>query len=205
MPEAIDTVIFDLGRVLIDFDHNRSASAMAAASRMSVNEVYGLFFDSQLVQRFEAGRLSPEHFYQEVKRMLGFRMSMPAFVAVWNDIFFLSEKNKQVHALAMRLRRRYTVAVLSNINALHFAFIKKKYPVLNRFSHVIASCEEGYIKPHPLIYRRALKRLGAKPRTTLYIDDRPDLIAAARRLGINSFVFTGIEQLYLDLSRAGMA
>lgn len=205
MPDAIDTVIFDLGRVLIDFDHNRSASAMAAASRLSVKEVYGLFFDSQLVQRFEAGKMSPGYFYQEVKRMLGFEMGMPAFVAVWNDIFFLSEKNRQVHALAMRLRKRYTVAVLSNINELHFAFIKKHYPILKRFSHVIASCEEGYIKPHPLIYRRTLKRLGAQPHTTLYIDDRPDLIAAARRLGINGFVFTGIEQLYLDLSQSGVA
>lgn len=200
MPSKIDAIIFDLGRVLVDFDHNRSATVMASASGLSVKEVYDLFFDSDLIQRFEAGRFSPQRFYRQVKHLLGFEMPMREFVAVWNDIFFISEKNRRVHALARSLSRRYPLAVLSNINELHLDFVRRHYRIFRPFRHFFASCEEGCVKPHPRIYRRALKRLGARPQRTVYIDDRPDLIAAARKLGMISFVFTDVERLQIDLS-----
>ena len=118
---------------------------------------------------------------------------------IWNEIFFLTEKNTAIYNLACALKNHYRIALLSNINILHFEYIKKTFPVLNSFSNIITSYEAGFRKPHPEIYRIALKVLGVSPKDCFYTDDRPELIEGARKLGIEGFVFKSVEQLEKDL------
>ena len=59
-------------------------------------------------------------------------------------------------------------------------------------------------KPDVRIYKKALAALGVQPQETFYTDDRPELIESAGRLGIQGFVFRGVEQLKNDLMDAGI-
>jgi HAD superfamily hydrolase (TIGR01509 family) len=63
----------------------------------------------------------------------------------------------------------------------------------------------GLTKPDPGIYRHALQLAGAQPQEAFYTDDRPELIAAARELGLQAFVFQGVPQLEKDLSNVGIS
>lgn len=123
---------------------------------------------------------------------------------IWNEIFFLSEKNSAICNLAYTLKNRYRIALLSNINILHFEYIKKTFFVLNNFSNIIASYKVGFRKPHPEIYSIALRALGVSPENCFYTDDRPELIESARELGIKGFVFKSAEQLKKDLLDSGV-
>jgi glucose-1-phosphatase len=196
---GIKAVIFDLGNVLIDFDHTIAAKRITEFTDKSPQEIFNLFFDSNITGLFEEGKISPGDFFLEIQKMLGLRLSYSQFLPIWNEIFFLTDDNKEVYRLAQSLGARYKVALLSNINILHFDYLKANFHIFDAFPNVITSFETRVRKPDPAIYRKALDLLGVPPQNTFYTDDRADLIEKAKGLGIRGFVFTGAEQLKNDL------
>lgn len=201
-PEAI---ILDLGNVLIDFDHRIAARRISRFTDQAPEEVFNLFFDSRLTALFEEGKIQPKSFFLEVKKILRIDIEYREFLPIWNEIFFLSDKNRQVYSLIGSLRRKYRLALLSNVNILHFEYLKSKFAVFDIFDNVLASCELGLTKPNPLIYRKTLDILGVMPEKALYFDDRTELIASAANLGIQSFLFRDARQLQEDLFSCGVS
>ncbi|MDD5255423.1 MAG: HAD family phosphatase [Candidatus Omnitrophica bacterium] len=201
---GIKAVIFDLGRVLIDFDHRIAARRIARFCSLSEEEIYALFFDSPVTGLFEEGKISPRDFFLEVKKILSAGMDYGEFVAAWNSIFFISEKNRRVHELIRSLQGGYQLILLTNINALHLEFIAQEFSLFEPFGAVIASCREGVRKPDPLIYQAALRAAHALPQEVFYTDDRPELIEGARKLGIRGFVFSDAARLACDLAAQGV-
>ncbi len=200
----IEAVIFDLGNVLIDFDHMIAARKISGFTDKTAQEIFDLFFDSKLTGLFEEGKVTPRNFFSEVKKMLNLKLNYTQFLPIWNEIFFLTEKNQAMYNLAKMLKNRYKIALLSNINILHFDYLKKNFPVFDAFHKIITSFEAGARKPDPLIYKKALDLLRAAPKNTFYTDDRAELIAKARTLGIRGFVFSGVEQLKKDFLDSGI-
>lgn len=200
----IDTIILDLGKVLIDFDHLRAAERISNFCDKTPKQIFDLFFISEPTILFEEGKITPEDFFRRVKEILDLKLEYQSFVPIWNDIFFLTAKNRAVYSLANNLRAHYQVALLSNINVLHHEYLKQYFPVFNVFHRVFASYEMGAIKPDQAIYKKALEELKARPENVFYTDDRQELVDSARDLGINSFLFTGVEQLKQDLASVGV-
>jgi HAD superfamily hydrolase (TIGR01509 family) len=58
------------------------------------------------------------------------------------------------------------------------------------FDVIVYSAEEGFCKPDPEIYRRALARLGVEPHEATFVDDRMKNVEGARQLGIHAFLYT---------------
>ncbi len=201
----IHAIIFDLGKVLIDFDHLIAARKIALLTGTAPRDIYKLFFDSSLIQSFEKGTISPEAFFVGVQQRIDLDIPFEQFAAIWNNIFYITGANKAVYDLLGALRPRYTLAMLSNINALHYAYLKKTAAVFDRFHHCFASCEMGLTKPDEQIYRAVLGRLDVRPNEAFYTDDRPEMVAAARALGIEGFVYSGVEQLKKDLALCGVS
>lgn len=200
----IKAIIFDLGNVLIDFDHMIAARRIAPFTDKSPQEIFNLFFNSPVTALFEAGKISPADFFLKIKEMLGLRLDYAGFLPIWNEIFFLSDKNKAVYELAGALRTRYKTALVSNVNILHMEYLKKNFPVFDAFDCIITSFETGFQKPAFEIYAQALEALRVDPCEAFYTDDRIELIEGSRRLGIRGFVFTGLQQLKQDLRETGV-
>ncbi len=200
----VKAIIFDLGNVLVSFDHSIAARKIAPFTDKTLPEIYSLFFNSNITQLFEEGKIAPLDFFAEVKRMLGARLDYDAFLPIWNEIFFLTDENRRVYALAKRLNHRYATALLSNINILHLEYLKSNFSVFDAFGNVFTSCELGSIKPDPSTYNEVLRSLGVMASEAFYVDDRQELIDAAAGLGIRSFVFMGAQQLEKDLSDCGV-
>ncbi|MDD5196694.1 MAG: HAD family phosphatase [Candidatus Omnitrophica bacterium] len=201
MAEGIKVVLFDLGNVLIDFDYNISAQRIARFCDRSPKEIAGFFFDSEITVLFEEGKISPVEFFTKVKAMLDLKLSYAAFVPIWDEIFFLSAKNRSVYSLISNLKLRYRIALISNIDILHYEYLKQRFPVFNVFDNLFLSYELGLVKPSPLIYQKVLAALKVGPENVFYTDDRPELVESAQGLGIKSCVFSGVPQLKNDLLR----
>jgi putative hydrolase of the HAD superfamily len=201
---SIKAIIFDLGNVVVDFDHSRAAKKISRFCKKSPQEIYDFFFESALTILFEQGKITPQEFFAEVKETLGLELSYESFVPIWNEIFFLSEKNRRVYNLANILNKRYKTALLSNVNCLHFEYLKKNFPVFDVFHKVFASCELGAMKPDHYIYKKSLSELGVAPQEAFYTDDRTELIQSAQLLGIKACVFQGVDKLMKDLREAGI-
>lgn len=204
MQDVVKAIIFDLGNVLIDFDHSIAAKKIAKLSDKRIEEIFGLFFDSGITVQFERGEISPGDFFRRVRQILNITISYEEFLPIWNGIFFFSRKNEEVYNLARSLRNRYKLAVLSNINVLHYEYIKKNFNVLGIFDAVFASYELGLVKPDYYIYEKTIKSLETAPQNVFYTDDRPELVRGASRLGIRSFVFKGVQQLKEDMACSGI-
>lgn len=204
MADSIKVILFDLGRVLVDFDHKRAAERISSFCPKSPVEIYNLFFESPATVAFEAGKISPEDFYIQVKQMLDLKLSYDSFIPIWNDIFFLTPKNRSIFRLVNILRAGYKTALLSNINTLHYEYLKKRFPVFGVFDKIFLSFELGLIKPDKEIYNLVIRQLKVCPQEIFYTDDRADLVESAKTSGIRGCVFSSLEQLIKDLQGAGV-
>ncbi len=202
--DRIEAIIFDLGNVLVDFDHMIAAKRISIFTDKTPQEIFNLFFDSELTALFEEGKINPLKFFSELKRILNLKLDYASFLPIWNEIFFLTEKNQQVYNLAKILKNRYKIAVLSNINILHFDYLKENFSVFDIFQNIITSFEAGARKPDPLIYKKALDSLQVTPQNTFYTDDRAELVEKACGLGIRGFTFKAPEQLKQELLAGGV-
>jgi glucose-1-phosphatase len=197
--------MFDLGKVLIDFDPYISCRKIALLAGKSPRDIVEVFSGNPLIKSFEEGAVSPQSFYLAVRRLIDLDIPFEQFSLIWNNIFYVTDENRAVHEIIRSLSPRYTLAMLSNTNELHYAYLKTAVPALSLFQHLFASCEMGVTKPDPRIYRKALAALGAEPAQVFYTDDRPEMVEAACTLGIRGFVYTGSVQLKNDLALCGIS
>jgi len=200
----IKAIVLDLGNVLVNFDHMIAAKRLSGLCEFPLEKIYDLFFDSDLTSLFEEGKISPVDFFSEIKKTLNLKLQYEEFLPIWNEIFFLTPTNYAVYKLAKELKGRYKICLASNINILHFSYLKKNFSVFDIIEHFFLSYELKLRKPNPLFYQNILDTLSLKPEEVFYTDDRKELIDSTVNLGIKSFVFLGIDKLKKDLSEVGV-
>ena len=66
-------VVFDLGKVLVDFDYSIAVSRIAGRSRLTPSEVEHFFFHSPLLVDYESGRLTRQEFFDQARQATGFQ------------------------------------------------------------------------------------------------------------------------------------
>ena len=93
---------------------------------------------------------------------------------------------------------------LSNIAAETFAGTLAMSPAFDRLNGVVASGQEGLIKPDAAIFRLACERFGHRPGDFLFVDDGARNIAAARALGFDVHHFTDPAALRPALEARGL-
>ncbi|MCX5692550.1 MAG: HAD-IA family hydrolase [Candidatus Omnitrophica bacterium] len=186
-----DAIFCDLGNVLVNFDHRIAVKKILAFTPKKEEDIYQLFFDSGITKDYEEGKISSLDFFKRVKDSLKLDMDYGVFLPIWNDIFFETPLNKKIQDFLKKIKNRYKIAMISNINETHYGFLKEKMPIFREFDKLILSYEIGFRKPSPEIYDAALRAVGAKNSGAFYIDDRADLIEAASKLGIKGVAFNG--------------
>jgi 2-haloacid dehalogenase len=104
-----------------------------------------------------------------------------------------------------RLKRSgYTLFALSNWSVEKFELIRPHYDFLTCFQEIFISGEMKLIKPDPRIFEVFLERVHRQANECLFIDDSPENIASASRLGFNTIYYRSPEQLDRDLRQAGV-
>jgi epoxide hydrolase-like predicted phosphatase len=192
-----DLIIFDLGRVLVEFDFKKVIHDLKRFSPKSEKEIRHYFSTTPLWDAFERGRVTPEVFFQSLQKDLQLKgLTFKTFAPLWNEIF--REKSDTV-AILRRLRGRYRLAMLSNVNEMHWRHIQQTQAFMHWFDHPVASFAVGHRKPDPEIYRITLRRAGMSPSQAIFIDDVKAHVVAAQSLGIRSYHFLNAAKLLHDL------
>ncbi len=186
-PLDIRALALDLGNVLVQVDHLRFCRRLADLAGLTPQEVYVRVFESNLEPGFDTGRLSAEDFHQRVMEHFGVALPFAQFCSWWNDIF---APMAGMAELVSRLAARYPLYLVSNTNTLHFAHIRENYEALGHFQKFILSFEVGSRKPEPGIYQALIRQTGLPPSQTLFVDDKPAFVAAARQQGLTAWQFT---------------
>jgi len=199
---VIKTVIFDLGRVLVDFDFMRGYKTMSEISGLSTGEVRQRFQASGIANEFESGAITEEEFEERTQRMLGTSIPHEEFEAIWFSVFLPGTVMPE--EVIEGIRRNHRTVLLSNTNAMHFRGLKQRYSILGHFDAYVLSHEVGAMKPLPAIYKAAIRAAECEPGECFFTDDVAEYAEGARRHGIDAVQFTGAGQAMEELSRRGV-
>lgn len=197
----IKLFIFDLGKVLVDFDFSVAVKRIEKLCPVNPLKLAALFQRSELAEHWDKGILPPEQFYQWVQKEMNFPVGIEEFIPIWNEIF---SENEEMIFLAKSLKHNYQVVVLSNTNPWHARYLEQRYSWLKDFDDFIASCDVHLLKPDTRIFDLVLKKRGAMPSETIYIDDIEKNVEGAMSLGINGLVFKSFPSLKKDLLSRGI-
>lgn len=195
-------VVFDLGKVLVDFDYSRAGRSLAAQADLPAAEIQAYLDHSPLLFRYETGKLTRQEFYETVCRQTGFRGSLEEFSVLFADIFTEIGEMTALHA-ALR-ERGVPTYIFSNTNDLAIEHIRRDFPFFVHFDGYIFSYEVGAMKPETKIYE-ALETLTEKRGDEiLYLDDRAENIAAGAARGWRTILQTDPAQSRAEIKRLGL-
>ena len=198
-------VYFDLGNVLLYFDHRRAARQMAAVAGLPAELVWKVVFESGLEYRYEAGEISTPEFFEIFCRETSSRPDFDALAEAAGDIF-------TVNAPVLELLSRFAAAgrrvgLLSNTCELHWNhFASGRYPPIpDAFEAVVLSFRVQAMKPDARIYAQAAELAGAAPSEIFFVDDTAGHVAAAKAFGFDAVQYTSPDALVAELAKRGLA
>jgi len=174
-------VVFDLGKVLLDFDYTIAAQRLASAGPASGSQIKRFIDQSPLLARYEKGQVTREAFFDEVRQMSGYTGSADQFYGFFADVF--SPITAMIE-FQQRLRtRRVPTYIFSNTNDLAIEHIRAQYPFFAGFNGYVFSYEHGAMKPEPALYEAVESLCGRQGSDLLYFDDRVENVAAGAARG----------------------
>lgn len=191
----IKNIIFDFGNVIFDIDMPSIERELRAAAGEKFDAARDKLLKDNLFNLYETGGLSTEEFVAAIRFAVEPPLAEAQVVGAWNSIF----RQLPAHRLEMLLRLRergFGVFLLSNINDLHERWIADH---LLR-EHGIADFEARFFdavyyshlirlrKPSREIFEYVLADAEILPEETLFFDDLPENVEAAKRLGIKGIV-----------------
>src|SRR5438445_9778186 len=177
-PKAI---VFDLGKVLLDFDYNIAARRIAKGCQTPGEEINRFIAQSPLLFRYETGLMTKDEFYRAVCTKTGFAGNIDIFSGFFADIFFPIDSMIE---LQEKLRKGgYPTYIFSNTNDLAIGHIRRNFPFFANFDGYIFSYEHGAMKPDEKLYQVVERLAGAVGDRILFLDDRPENVAAASARG----------------------
>lgn len=184
----IEFVYFDLGNVLVAFDHEIACHNLATLTGMTVDRGRQLLFDGLgeepgLQTQYESGQLTEEAYDQRIRAEADGAWSTEELMLAISDMFTPIESMAKVIAAVRHFVPR--VGVLSNTCRAHWQFVRRQpwHVSMVDFDVMILSYEAQSMKPDAGIYEVAERAAGVRPESILFLDDKAENVAAARERG----------------------
>ncbi len=203
MPEssAINTVFFDIGGVLLDVDVHFGLAEIAGVTGLDMD-----WLDQRLggepLYVLERGQCTLREYYEAVFKDAPEHTPLPypQFRRIWLGVL---KAEMPLTSLVPRLKEQVRIWYLSNSNRVHIDYVRENYPFMELADGVISSHEVSCRKPGREIFDLALQRAGTQASQALFVDDKPENVAAARELGIRAHHYTDLPELVDFLSEYG--
>lgn len=201
---AIRAVIFDYGMVL--------STAQEPAAHANLIAITGLdrdTFEKYYWRRrhdYDLGVLNGVTYWKWISDEAGLNLSSAQIEQlIENDVLMWSTINEQMLAWVNILHEAgFRIGILSNMGEELLRYMRQEFGWLNLFDHHTWSCELGIAKPDPAIYIHTCEKLDILPAEALFLDDKPENIAAAEAVGMIAIQFRTVEQLKKDLATRGL-
>ena len=155
---------------------------------------------------YDEGKLTGLAFWQKLIREAGLKLGPGAVeeLNLW-DARMWTTQNPEMLAWQLKLKQRgFLTAILSNMGGNVLENMQREFDWLPRFDVLVWSFQLRMAKPAPAIYRHTLHELGTRPEESLFLDDRPVNVEAARALGMQAIQFSNVPKLREDLVAAGL-
>ena len=198
---AIEAVLLDLGNVLAFHDDPvlfRRMSEWGGAPFPVVRERMLALWDP-----INRGTLAGDELRRAVCMAAGAAHPMDAepFFEMWNCHFRV---HHELLPVVDALLEQVKVVLVTNVNALHWRYVRPLIPQFDRFCGFVVSCDLGMAKPDAAMFQKALEQAQVVPARAAYFDDIPAYVDAAGALGIRARIFTDVPTFRRQLAELGL-
>lgn len=203
MNNVIDTIIFDIGNVLVDFCWRKVTSGMGLLPDIQrrLEEATVL---NQMWNEFDRGLLSEDEILE------GFIRNDPEIEDVIRRFFFdeypgLIQKFDYANEWIDYYKEKgYKIYFLSNFSEKGFREMAKDLDFVEKGDGAVISYREKLIKPDESIYKVLMERYNVVPEKSVFLDDTKVNTEAAKALGFNVIEFCNREQALQELKKLGV-
>jgi 2-haloacid dehalogenase len=198
-----NTIIFDLGGVLIDWNPDYVYRTIFP-NEEDMRWFYQNICTSDWNEEQDAGRPLSEATELLVKKFPEHEHHIRAYYGRWEEM--LRGPIDETVAILRSLKNNpdYKLYALTNWSAETFPVALKRYDFLHWFDGRLVSGEEKTRKPYKEIYELLIKRFDIDPTKSIYTDDNVRNLGPAKDLGIHTIHFRSPEQFKQELQQAGV-
>lgn len=187
----------DIGGVLLSDGWNH-ASRMLAIDKFGLEPIQFQKDHAVAFSLFENGKLSLDQYIEAVVFNKERNFSKKEFAE-----FMFSRTSQLPDFLPWLIEWKKTTNVkifsINNEGKEFNDYRIKHYKLHQCFDAFISSCEVGFSKPDPCIFKLALGIVQEEPQHCLYFDDRAIHVSIAKQMGFNAYLHEGFEQSKLIL------
>lgn len=200
--QAIDAVVFDVGRVLYQWQLSALFEKMID-DPARLEKVLGEVVTEEWHFLHDAGRPLAQMVPERIALFPDYAEEIRAYATRFNET--IPGPVPGSHALVERLDEKgVPLFAITNFGAEFWAGFRPHEPIFDRFRDIVVSGEERIAKPDPAIFTLSARRFGHAPEAMLFIDDNPANVATARDCGWQVHHFTDAGSLESDLSARGL-
>lgn len=197
--KEIESVILDLGGVILNIDYVRTIEEFQKLGFENFDLQYSQLTQSGIFDRLETGMLSENEFIDLIKLEIP-HASEAEIIFAWNALL-LDFPPGRIETVK-RIANSFPTFLLSNTNAIHYkAFNKTLFTqtgvadIKSLFKHAYLSHEIGMRKPNHEAFQLIIEQNNLDASRTLFVDDSPQHIKAALEVGLITHHLTGTESL----------
>ena len=191
-------VVFDLGNVLVDWDPLPAIAAAvgeeSAAAFLAAEDLDFFAWNHQL----DSGMSFAEAEDQVARDFPHWHPHVRAYREHFEESL-LGEVDGTASVLVDLDEKGVSLFALTNWPAELFPYARERFEFLQRFDDVVVSGEEGIAKPDPAVFGILRQRVRRPLEECVFVDDRQDNVDAAAAAGMDAILFTGSDQLRVDL------
>ncbi|MEY3622803.1 MAG: hypothetical protein RLZZ407_362 [Pseudomonadota bacterium] len=193
----ITTVVFDVGKVLFEWDL-RHLFAKLIADKAELEYFVTHVVTPEWHFQHDAGRPLAEMTAERTALYPKYKNEIDAYRTRFNETIPgpVTGSLEIVHELAARAIPLFAI---TNFGAEFWEMFRPTQPIFDHFGDIVVSGVEKMVKPDPDIYALALRRFGLKPGEAIFIDDNHDNVVSARANGFAAHHFTDAEKLRREL------
>ncbi len=199
----IDTIIFDLGGVLIDWNPRYLYSKI-----FNTEEEITWFLENictpEWNEKQDAGRTFEEATNELLEKFPDHSEAIKAWYGRWQETI-RGPIHETVDILkAIKESKKYRLYALTNWSSETFPWALKNFDFLGWFEGIVVSGDEKTRKPFHDFYHILLKRYNVEPSKAIFIDDNKHNYLAANEIGIDAIHFKSPQDLREELGKRGI-
>ncbi|MDC7993685.1 HAD family hydrolase [Altibacter sp. HG106] len=201
---SYNTIIFDLGGVLVDWNPEYVFLKEFRGDREKMNWFLNTVCSWDWNENQDAGYPLAQATEDKVKEFPEYEDLIRMYYGRWEEMLGYAHDDTLAILKQTVENPGLNVFALTNWSGETFPKALSKFEWLQWFDGIVVSGDEKTRKPFADIYELALSRYDITPSEAIFIDDNKRNVAAAEKLGITALHFTGAKQLATDLNRLGI-
>lgn len=197
----IKTVIFDLGGVYFTDGTKRAIEIISSKYNIPDEKVKHVL-NGDLGTKYRIGNITAKEFWRQAKEFWGIEVPSDELAEIWFEGY---KPIEGINELISSLKASgYEIIFLSDNVQERVDYLQNKYLFMDKFKDGVFSHIVHVRKPDLKIYEMALEKSSNHAEECVYIDDKPQLLGPARKLGMKVISFESALQLKKKLRELGL-